>query len=340
MGMRRPAVILAVAALSLVRAGDSPPGAPPREPAGPRQLTVLHTADGLGAVVAHRGDLWLDDRARERLLHVDGRTGRVLAAIPVDGRTALAAGAGAVWALQSGGGYGIGLRGPLLRIDPTTDRVNARIPLVTGSGRSVLGFGVQVAGRDVWVWGPDDILKIDRRAGGVASRISVGGEHGELTGLVAARTRLVAGTADGHLIRFDARTGRRTGVLRLPLRKPSPRALGHGLLLYTASGRVGAIDPATGRTRWRRRLGFRAGAIVARDGVVWVHSAATYEPGDRVTALRLATGAVLTTRIVPAFGSTGIAVVAGHVAVATAGGDLVVLIPDEAAAVRRPRTAR
>jgi outer membrane protein assembly factor BamB len=327
MAMRRTAVILAVAALSLVGAG-SRRDAPPHQRDRPGDVTVLHPADGLGAIVAHRGDLWLDDRARERLLRIDGRTARVSAAIRVDGRLALAEGAGAVWALQSGGGYGIGLRGPLLRIDPTTNRIRARIPLVTESGRSVLGFGVRVARRAVWVWGPSDILHIDERAGRVASRIAVGGEHGELTGLAAARGQLVVGTGDGHLIRFDARTGRRTGVLRLALGKPAPRALRHGVVLYTASGRVGAIDLATGRRMWRRRLGFRAGAIVAGDEVAWVHSAATYEPGDRVTAVRLATGDVVTTRIVPAFGSTGIAVAAEHVAIATAGGDVVVLKPD------------
>jgi outer membrane protein assembly factor BamB len=334
MATQRSAVILAVAALSLV-GGGSRPGAPPHQRTPPRDVAVLHAAAGLGAIVAHGGDLWLDDRAGERLLHLDGRSGRVSAAIPVDGRLALAEGAGAVWALQSGGGYGIGLRGPLLRIDAATDRVRGRIPLVTASGRAVLGFGVQVAGRAVWVWGPDDILRIDRRAGRVAARIAVGGEQGELTGLAATRRQLVAGTADGHLIRFDARTGRRTGVLRLALSKPSPKAVRGGILLFTASGRVGAIDLATGRTRWTKRLGFRAGAVVARDGVVWVHSAATFEPGDRLTAVRLATGEVVATRIVHAFGSTGVAVGAARVAIATAGGDLVVLTPRAAAAARR-----
>jgi outer membrane protein assembly factor BamB len=326
MGMRRPAAILAVAALCLI-GGEPRPGAPPRERPPRDGIVVLRPADALGALVAGAGDLWVDDRARERLLRIDPGSGSIRAALPVDGRVALAAGDGAVWALQSGGGYGIGLRGPLLRVDPATDRVRARIPLVTASGGSVLGFGLEPAGRDVWVWGPRDILRIDGRAARVTARIAVRGDHGELTGLAAAGGQLVAGVADGHLLRFDARTGRRTGASRVALRRPSPRALGHGRLLLTASGVVAVFDLRARRVAWKRRLGFRAGAVLGRDGLVWVHSAAVDEPGDRVTALRLATGRVVTSRIVPGFGSTGIAAGAGQVSIATAGGRLLLLRP-------------
>jgi hypothetical protein len=278
-------------------------------------------------VVAGFGDVWVDDRARQRLLRVDGRSGRVRAAIPVDGRVALAAGPRDVWALPSGGEHGLGKRGPLLRIDPRTERVLARIPLVTESGRSVLGFGVRTAGRDVWVWGPRDILRIDGRAGRVTLRIVIGDDRGELTGFAAGAREVVAGTADGHLLRFDDRTGKRTGVVGVAHRRLSPTALSRGYLLFTAAGVVGAVDLATARIAWRRRLGFRAGATLGRDGLVWVHSAAIHERGDRVTGLRLATGGVVTTRILPAFGSTGVAAGARGVAIATAGGRLVVLDP-------------
>jgi hypothetical protein len=143
MAWRPVALILAVAALCLIR-GSSPPGAP--EDGRTREgITVWRPAEGLGAVVAGFGDVWVDDRARERLLRVDGGSGRIRAAIPVDGRLALGTGTRAVWALQSGGGYGLGLRGPLLRIDPRTNRVRARIPLGAASGHAVLGFGVQAA---------------------------------------------------------------------------------------------------------------------------------------------------------------------------------------------------
>lgn len=324
MDMRRVAVILAVAALCSI-SGDSTRGTPADVGARPHRILVLHPADGLGAVVAGFGDLWVDDCARERLLRVDGTSGRVRAAIPVDGRVALATGAHDIWALESGGDYGLGKRGPLLRIDPRTERVRARIPLRTRAGRSVLGFGVEVAGRDVWVWGPRDILRV--RAGRVTERIAIADAHGELTGFAAGARELVAGTADGHLLRFDRRTGERTSVLRVALRKPSPKALRDGYVLVTASGVVGAVELASGRVAWHRRLGFRAGATLSRDGLAWVHSAATHERGDRVTAVRLPTGEVVTTGLLPAFGSTGIAAGAGRVAIASAGGSLLVFEP-------------
>jgi len=326
MDVRRPAVIIAVAALGLVGAG-SPPGGPRRAALLPERIVVLHPAEQLGAVVAAAGDVWVDDRARQRLLRVDGASGRVRAEVAVDGRIALASAPHAVWALQSGGGYGAALRGPLLRIDPRTGRVRARIELDGTAGHPVLGFGIQAAGRHVWIWGPRDILGVDARTRRVTRRIAIEDEHGEVTGFAAAAGRLVAATADGHLLCFEARTGRRTGVLAIAARRPSPRALAGSRLLFTATGAVGVVNLASGRLAWRRRLGFRAGASLAGDGLVWVHSAATHEPGDRVTALRLADGTVVTSGIVPAFGSTGIAAAAGRVAIATAGGALLVLTP-------------
>ena len=328
MDLRRSVVVVAVAALSIVGAGV-PPGGPTDGVPHPRRLVVLHPADQLGAMIAASGDVWVDDRARERLLHLDGGSGRVRADIPVNGRIALAAGPRAVWVLESGGEYGAGLRGPLLRVDPRTHRVRARVALGREVGRPVLGFGVQALGPDVWIWGPRDILRVDPGARRITQRIAIEDRHGELTGFAGAGNRLVAGTADGHLLIFDARTGRRTGATSLTIRKPAPRAIAGSRVLFTASGAVGVVDLASGRLSWQRQLGFRAGASVGagRHGLVWIHSAAADERGDRVTALRLADGRVVTSGILPAFGSTGIAAAAGRVWVGTAGGALLMLTP-------------
>jgi hypothetical protein len=70
-------------------------------------------------------------------------------------------------------------------------------------------------------------------------------------------------------------------------------------VLFTAAGTVGAVDLTTETVAWRRRLGFRAGATLGGDGLVWVHSSAIHERGDRVTGLRLATGRLVTTAILP-----------------------------------------
>jgi hypothetical protein len=95
-------------------------------------------AEGLGAAAAGFGDAWIDDRAYGCLLRLDARRGTVTARIRVDGRLAIGAGARAVWALQSGGGYGLGLRGPLLKVDPRTNRISERIALRTPNGRRIV----------------------------------------------------------------------------------------------------------------------------------------------------------------------------------------------------------
>ena len=70
---------------------------PRRAPIGPH----LDVASGRRARCGRRRlrPRMVDDRARERLLRVDARSGRVLAAIPFDGRVALDAGARDVWVL-------------------------------------------------------------------------------------------------------------------------------------------------------------------------------------------------------------------------------------------------
>src|SRR5215207_7108701 len=112
----KSAVVLA--ALVLGTAAFSRGEAPAPQPVRPLPGTVavLHPAEAFGAVSGGGGDAWVDDRWGSRLLRIDHRTGKVTARIPVHGRLALAESRGSLWALQSGGGYGRGLRGPLLRI--------------------------------------------------------------------------------------------------------------------------------------------------------------------------------------------------------------------------------
>lgn len=212
------------------------------------------------------------------------------------------------------------MRGPLLRVDPRTGRVRARIAL-----GGVLGFGVRAMPGGAWVWGPSDLLRIDGRAGRVARRIAVGPEHGELSGLAVDRRRLLAGTADGHLLRFDPRTGRRMGRTDLGLPDPALRGLAGDRLVFTTAGIVGAFDLDADRIAWLRRLGYRAGATLGDHGVVWAHSAAMHDTGDRVSALCLDTGRVAWSRRLPSFSTTGIAAAAGRVAIPTAGGALFVV---------------
>jgi outer membrane protein assembly factor BamB len=293
----------------------------------PTGVTVLTPSDGLGTVAGGWGDAWIDDRWRRRLLRVDGRSGRVVARVPVDGRVALGAGAGAIWALQSGGGYGRSLNGPLLKIDPATDRVTARIGLRTPAGGPVVGFGVLAGGGGVWVWGPRDLVRIDPRTDRVAWGVAVGEERGELTGMALRRRDLIATTADGHLVRFDARTGREAGAVRLPLRDPVLRGASGRHVLLSAREALAAFDPSTGRLAWRRPLGFRIGAVLEMDGLLWTHGATTNDAGDRLWAIEPGTGAVVRSVVLPAFSTVGMTSIDAALWVTTAGGQVIVLGP-------------
>jgi hypothetical protein len=319
MPITRPLLLAALAAaIALAGWAALRPGARPHSPAATRDrgpIAQFAIADGLGAAVASGGDLWMDDRAGSRLLRVAGASGLVRAALPVTGRLAIAAARGAVWAIEAGGDDGIGLHGPLLRVDPATGAVRARVAL-----GGVLAFGVAAHGRDVWVWGPRDVLRVDARTNRVARRIAVGGAHGELRGVAVLRGRLVVAAADGTLLRFDPRTGRRTGAAATALPALMIRATLGRRLVVSSRGVVAAVDPVTGRARWRRRLGFRVGAAVRARGRLWVHSAAREDPGDRLSALDPSTGRLRGTLVLPAFGTTAMARSGGRLWLATAGG--------------------
>ena len=285
----------------------------------PQMPATLELGEVLGAVSSGEGDAWIDDRWSERLLRMDRATGRVVARIPVDGRLALDAGAGDVWALQSGGGYGRALRGPLLRIDAATERVTARIPL------PALGFGVVLAGESVWVWGPDRLIRVDTRLERVAKVIAVPDGYGEATGFALLGPEPVVSTADGHLVRFDPLTGSELATVPLHLSEPVLQQVNADRALLSVGGSVVAVDRATGRRLWARRLGYRIGTVLETGGALWAQGAYIRDPGDRVWQLDPRTGSVLGSALLPAFGTMAMADVDGALWITTGSGRVVVL---------------
>jgi outer membrane protein assembly factor BamB len=310
-------LVAAIAAAAAVSRGEGDPR--PARPL-PTTLATLDLGDGLGTVSAGAGDAWVDDRWSERLVRLDRRTGQVVARIPVQGRLALAGGAGEVWALQSGGGYGRGLRGPLLRIDAATNRVKDRILL------PALGFGVAVAGESVWVWGPDRLMRVDARSGQVVQAIAMPDAYGETTGFALLGPEPVVTTADGHLVRFDPLTGAVRAAIPLRLTAPALQEIGADRAVLAVSGSVVAVSPATGSVLWARRLGYRIGTVVEARGALWAQGAYIRDPGDRVWRLDPRSGAVLGSALLPAFGTMAMAVVDGTLWV-TAGSGRVMVLP-------------
>jgi outer membrane protein assembly factor BamB len=180
----------------------------------------------------------------------------------------------------------------------------------------------------VWVWSRRDILRVDPRTDRVAQRIRVAADvHGDVAGVVQRRGRLIVATADGTFLWLDPGTGRLRRTVPSPLAAPVVRESAGPRLIVTSRGSLAAVDPATGRVAWARRLGFLAGAVTRAQGLLWVHSAAVDEPGDRLSGFDPGTGEVATTSILPAFGTTGLEALHGRLVLPAADGRLLVVTP-------------
>jgi outer membrane protein assembly factor BamB len=326
-------VLLVLAAVVLLPAGLVRAARAPGPHGRPAQLRVLDAllprlepAVGIDAVATNAGDAWVADPQSGQITHLDGRDGRVLARIAIGGRVALAAGKYKLWAVRWGGRFWRTPNGPLLRIDPRRNRVLDRIPLQLPSGEQMVAFGVLASGRAVWVWGPRHVLRFDAGTGALVQDFVVDDRHGELTGAaLAGATSVAAITADGHLLRIDAAYGQPepgppTGIAGAEL-----RAIADGRLLATEHGTLYAVDPYTGKTEWRRRLGFHVGSVLASGGVLLAHGAALHDPGDRLWALDAATGRVLASMVLPTFGTSAMASLRGALWITAVSGDVVVV---------------
>src|SRR5215210_6264002 len=224
-------------------------GVDQRDGVDSRHAGLLHAlvmrsapAGTFGEVVGSSGDAWADDHNRALVLRLDSRSGRVRARIRVRGRLSLAADWQGVWALRWGGRFWRRPNGPLLRIDPATNRIAARIPLRAPSGEPMVAFGVLAGESGVWVWGPSRVLRLDRRTAGFVQDFEVGDRHGALTGAILTEGGLLAVTVDGHLLRVDARIGVRTAGRQPALTAVELLELTGRRLVATAGGMLFAVD--------------------------------------------------------------------------------------------------
>jgi hypothetical protein len=326
------AVVAALAAAIAVAVPFLRSGAEQRSVAPPEVVAKLTVAESLGSTAAAYGSVWMDDTSRNELLRLEPDSRRVSARLPVRGEVAIAAGAGAVWALQEGsprGGYE--LHGPLLRIDPSTNRVTARIALRTPEGRPFAGFEV-LAGPDyIWVGGPSGALRVDPRTNRVTQAVV---PPNKLLGsdcdcfpspdFALSRGGLWAITADGRLLRFDTRTGNTVSDIRVALPRAADLSGGPGdALIATLPGGLARIDPSSGRVVWRTRVGERVSPWTEAGGLIWARSSGHVR--DRLSALDPDTGRILTTVELDDFSGTGVAAIDDELWLTTGGGNVVVL---------------
>jgi YVTN family beta-propeller protein len=263
-------------------------------------------SDGQGAWVASPDD--------ETILRVDGGERGVVRTVPVGDRvTRLAVDGGIVWALgdRSGvlhrvsasagvpgpsihlgrpagidyranvglasGGKGLwasGGRGRVMRIDPRTGRVMARVDAFEAPA------GIAGEGATVWVGDAigDSVTPVD--ATGAADPIRVG--RGPSAVAAGAGAVWVADELDDAVTRIDP--DRRTAVTTIAVGSaPTAIAVGAGAVWVAnrLDGTVSRIDPRTNRVVATIAVGGAPAGLSVSGGRVWVTAAAAAEPSAR-----------------------------------------------------------
>ena len=170
--------------------------------------------------------------------------------------TAVAVGAGAIWAANADGHS-------ISRIDPATKSVVETIPV--GSSPS----GIAIGNGAVWVTNSLDgtVSRIDPGTNSVVQTIDVG--NGPVGIAYGERSIWVANSNDGTITRIDADSGNPTETLQIPA---TDLAFGDGALWASQRGgnRVVRIDPETGEQSATIGVGNGPTGIAFGSGAVWV----------------------------------------------------------------------
>jgi outer membrane protein assembly factor BamB len=273
---------------------------------------------------------------------------------PAGGLDLVVPAAGSAWLTDTGSQT-------LLRMDPATRRVIARIPLhgtmFLAPGRSALWVGLTRSG------GEFRLLRIDPRTNRIVARQRMpdvpGGTAGSVPFVVGRNLWVLTAEA---AVRIDQRTGRPVATVRTARDGYTTRsfaAAGGDLWVHTSDGGLLRLDGATGRREATLRipdatvisdLGMNGlflfdaasisrvdaklhrlwrtpipsiGPAVAADGRLWVET--TGRRGDRVLTVDPRTGRVIDSVDVGEFGAQFMAPVGSDVWMTTAGGHVIIL---------------
>lgn len=196
-------------------------------------IATVSIAEPCGAMAIDFGALWVVNCQTKTLVRVDLSTARVVAEIQTGvadptGELSIATGAGSVWLLTDSAGV-------LSRIDPTTNRVSARMSVQPHSYAAVFGYG------SVWI---------------------------STTGRSGARP-------DGSVQRIDPATNRVAATIRVgPTPRFLAAGEGGVWTLNQGDGTVTRIDPATNRpvATIATAVPGSGGDIAAGAGRVWVRA--------------------------------------------------------------------
>jgi DNA-binding beta-propeller fold protein YncE len=225
----------------------------------------------------------------------------IVATIPTGGfSSAMAAGAGALWVVGSD---------EVIRIDPATDKVAARVPIrATGSGPAAVAVGAGTVWVPVAV--PGTLLGIDPDHDRVTARISLGGPLRGAISVAATRDTVwvaCCGLADtgtsapgGRLLRVDPVRKRVVADITLPAAPVAVAADPSAAWVATAGGQVLVVNQKRNRVAETIEAGGPLGfsqTIAVGAGGVWLadpfdEQVVRIDPKTRRVMARIPAGAV------------------------------------------------
>ena len=212
--------------------------------------------------------------------------------------------------------------GRLLRIDPATDRVSARVTLPPAAQGPA---GILSTAGSVWVVTQQRLVRIDPERAAIRRTIDLTADGFQATSAVAGGGTLYVGRADGRLLAFDARSGARVSGVAPRISGFMFAIVAGRILAFTDHG-LAAFAPDSGRTAWTRDVGTRgANAAVVQGDNVWAHAADPQTGRDRLLRIDARTGRPKGSVALREFGVAGMAAVGGQVWSVTQKGHLVVV---------------
>lgn len=254
----------------------------------------------------------------------DGSTGNLLRVDPNSGRVIARLRLGGPASISTRAGAVWATAGSrLVRIDPATNKIVARIPV---SGVPAGKFAALFEARGyIWLATYTELRRVDPRRNAIDRVVPVESNSYAARGLVTDHERLYVLRGDGVLLVLDGATGARVSSLRLA---PDEYPLGaaNGALMATHGREVVARDVRTGRTLWRTNVDAQRfnDSFVAGDRL-WIQVTDERTNRDREIGIDVRNGHVTGSATLTDFGVAGSAVVGDAVWVVTPGGRLMVV---------------
>ena len=238
------------------------------QPFTPQSRGPVGVSTQTRTMIAAEGALWVDGDVPPSIFKLDPAIGRLDAEIelPILASTGLgahqifAAGESSIWVLEAAGGVGDTV---LLRIQPATNDIIARIPI--GLGGNGLAFGRE----GLWVLrAAGRLSEIDIQGRRIGRTIEIGAQAGGLA--IGAGFLWVTSNITGTLYRVDP-ASEAVQAIDLAGGADAIAADDDGVwVLDRTSGTVVRVDPESGDVGDPVRVGEGASSIAVGASAVWV----------------------------------------------------------------------